>query len=248
MFRVDVGDDAVHRLPAEPIDESSGCLGGDAASLPRGAHHPRDLGDGAVARGADRRLGCAGQAGLVTEPDHPVQPGDDARTTSSNSELPLGLAPFSLTTVSTSVPSRPTRQRRPCSMTYRSIHREGTPPSARSDPQVLSIARRRGSRGRRPLYPQVPLGTRIGPIAHAVIHHSPAPVAASPTTERGARHGGFHARTGTRGDSRGIRGAPRRGPSDGPGDEQRVVIQWGSGGAGAASNRSDGGRRWLGTR
>lgn len=75
MFGMDVGDDRVHRLLAEPSDESSGCFGGDAASMPRGPHHPGDLGDGALAGRADRRLDCARQAGLVTKPDHPVQPG-----------------------------------------------------------------------------------------------------------------------------------------------------------------------------
>lgn len=65
-----------------------------------------------------------------------------SRTISSSSEPPLGVVLSSLTTVSMGAPSRPTRQRRPCSMTYRSIHREGTPPSVRADPQVLSIARK----------------------------------------------------------------------------------------------------------
>ena len=43
MFGVDVGDDGVHRLLAEPVDESSGCFGGDASSLPRGSHHTQAI-------------------------------------------------------------------------------------------------------------------------------------------------------------------------------------------------------------
>src|SRR3954471_15781270 len=46
---------------------------------------------------------------------------------SSSSETPSRRAPSSATTVSTSVPSRPTRQRRPCSRPTPIDHREGTP-------------------------------------------------------------------------------------------------------------------------
>ena len=75
VLGVDAGDHGVHGLPAEPVDESPGRFDGDAPSPPRHPHHPGDLGDGSLAGGADRRLDGTRQAGLVTEPDHPVQPG-----------------------------------------------------------------------------------------------------------------------------------------------------------------------------
>ena len=74
--RVDVGYDGLDRLFAEPGDESSGCFPGDASTLPRSSHHPRDLGEVPVIGGADRGLDRACQAILVAEADHPVAPRD----------------------------------------------------------------------------------------------------------------------------------------------------------------------------
>jgi hypothetical protein len=53
---MDVGDDGVDRVAAQPADECAGGFGGEALALPLGSHDPGDLGGPLAAGAADRCL------------------------------------------------------------------------------------------------------------------------------------------------------------------------------------------------